>query len=93
MLAKRVARLCNPHGLHLRSWTSLNGLAQSFTSDVRIKKNGVSVDGKTFESLVELARSGTVETGAIEIEALGTDASDAVNAIWELVERGFGEVL
>lgn len=69
-------------------------LAQTFESEVRITREGVTVDGKgtLLTSLTKLAATGSLEFGTIDIEANGDDAEAAVLAIWELVERGFDEL-
>jgi phosphotransferase system HPr (HPr) family protein len=65
-------------GLHLRAATQLVWLAQSFRSDIAVICRGIRANGKSTLELMSLA----AECGeAIDIEAVGSDAGEAVAAL------------
>lgn len=87
--AERQALIVNPLGLHARPAAQLVRLASTFTSDIMFAKDGMEVNGKSIMGVMMLA----AECGSsITIRASGADAEQAVQALLELVARGFGEV-
>ena len=87
-MTERDAVIVNPLGLHARPAAQLVRLASGFTSDVRIEKDGMEVNGKSIMGVMMLA----AECGsAIRIRADGDDAERAVDALCGLVAQGFGE--
>lgn len=82
------ATILNPLGLHARPAAQLVKLANTFTSEIELVKDGVPVNGKSIMGVMILA----AECGsAITIRARGEDEAAAVQAIAELVRSGFGE--
>jgi phosphocarrier protein HPr len=82
------ATIRNRLGLHARPAMAFVDLAMSFASDIRVKKGGQAVDGKSIMQMMMLAATqGTV----LQIEASGADAAAAVAALRELVDRKFDE--
>jgi phosphocarrier protein HPr len=78
----------NKLGLHARPAALFVQLANKFSSDIFVDKNGVEVNGKSIMSVMMLA----VESGSeILIRGVGDDADDAVRALVELVDSRFGE--
>jgi phosphocarrier protein len=63
-------------------------LAAHFKSEIRVMKDGTSVNGKSIMGLLTLVAALGF---SIVIEAEGPDAEDAVKALGELVDNGFGE--
>ena len=63
-------------------------MALQFTSNVRLSKEGQTVNGK---SIIEIATLGAEQGSQLEIEAQGTDARQAVDALVALVQREFDE--
>ena len=63
-------------------------LAGHFKSEVRVLKDGTSVNGKSIMGLLTLVAAAGL---TITIEAEGPDASEAVVALAALVDSGFGE--
>jgi len=62
--------------------------ATKFTSEIMVEKEGESVNGKSIMGLMMLAAShGTILT----VTAEGSDASNALNELEELVNRNFEE--
>ena len=84
---KRV-RLVNATGLHMRPADKFVRVANRFSSDVQIAKDDQFVDGKSILSILTLAADHGAE---LTIVANGSDASQAVTALAELVENGFAE--
>jgi len=81
-------KICNQLGLHLRAAAALAKLAESFESEVLVRKDGTTANGKSVIALVTLnAPLGT----SLEIVAEGPDAEQAVSDLKELVETRFGE--
>jgi phosphocarrier protein len=74
--------------MHARAAVKFVQLASHFRSDVRVIKDGVSVNGKSIMGLLTLVAALGY---SIVIEAEGPDAQDAVNALAALVHDGFGE--
>jgi phosphocarrier protein len=74
--------------MHARAAVKFVQLASHFRSDVRVLKDGVSVNGKSIMGLLTLVAALGY---SIVIEAEGPDAQDAVNALAALVHDGFGE--
>jgi phosphocarrier protein HPr len=76
--------------MHARAAVKFVQLASHFRSDVRVIKDGVSVNGKSIMGLLTLVAALGY---SIVIEAEGPDAEDAVGALAALVDDGFGEVV
>jgi phosphocarrier protein len=78
----------NELGLHLRAAAAFVKVADRFESEVTIVRNGDEANGKSIIALVTLAASrGT----PVRIVADGPDADQAVSALSELIQAGFGE--
>jgi phosphocarrier protein HPr len=78
----------NRLGLHARAAAKFVHLASRFRSQVRVARAGRIVDGKSIMGILLLAAAhGTT----ITITADGVDAADALTALCDLVEGGFGE--
>ena len=84
----RSVRIPNQYGLHARPAAEFVKLAGKFRSNIWVKKDEVEVNGKSIMGVMMLA----AEHGStVSIRASGEDAEDAVKALAELVEGGFGE--
>jgi phosphocarrier protein len=87
---ERQATIVNQEGLHARPAARIVKLASSFAAEIELVKDGVDVNGKSIMGVMMLA----AECGSsITIRAKGPDAEEAVQALAELVESGFGETL
>jgi len=83
--SRRQAVIVDPLGLHMRSAAKVVTLAQSFRSDIRVLAKGHSANGKSLLDLAILA----AECGtALDIEAQGPDAEEAVFALAALIAAG-----
>lgn len=75
-------------GLHARPSVKLTKLAKSFASDVRIAaaEDGPWIDAK---SIVKVMALKIPKDSMLFLQAGGDDATEAVSALVELVERDF----
>jgi len=90
-MPEREVRLVNPLGMHARAAGKLVRLAGQFESTVtitRISRNRMA-DARSILSILEL---GAKEGSALRISAVGSDADDALFAVCELIDAGFGEI-
>ena len=86
---QRTVEIVNAAGMHARPAAELVKLAGRFVADIRLTKDGLEVNGKSIMGVLMLA----AERGSmLEIAAEGADAEDAVDALFDLVARGFDEV-
>jgi len=76
----------NDKGLHTRPSTELVKCAILFESEVFLSSNGQKVSAKSLLGILTLAASKGTK---VEIEAKGTDAKKAVEAIEGLAEKKF----
>ena len=78
----------NKRGLHARASAKFVKLASTFESEIRVTRDGATVDARSIMGLMMLAASLGSE---VEITAQGADAPEALKAILALVEAKFGE--
>ena len=80
--------IVNRLGLHARAASLFVDLANSFACDVLVKKDEQEINGKSIMGILILAAGcGT----SITVTAIGTDAAGAVQALGDLIDRGFDE--
>ena len=85
---RRVATICNQRGLHARAAARFVTTAARFEAEIRVRKNGTEVSGRSIMGLMMLAASpGTV----VELTASGAQAEAAVAALARLIECKFDE--
>ena len=81
-------KIVNTLGLHARPASLFAKVAESFESEITVEKDGLEVDGKSILGLMMLV----AEKGSeLLIRADGPDEEEAIKALKELVENGFGE--
>ena len=84
----RLMTIRNKKGLHARASAKLVQLAASFSSEITVSREGVSVVGTSIMGLLMLAAA----PGSVIIaSAIGPDAAQALDAIEALVKDRFGE--
>ncbi len=88
LVLEKSFTIVNPLGVHARPAAQLVKTANRFESEVWIKKDGQRVNGKSIMGVLMLAAT---QGSTLVIEADGTDASAAVEAIGKLIAEGFGE--
>jgi len=80
--------IVNQLGMHARAAAKFVHLAARFQSHVRVARDAREMDGKSIMGLLLLAAArGTT----IRISADGGDEAEAVAALANLVQTGFGE--
>jgi phosphocarrier protein HPr len=88
VLIQREVQIVNPLGLHARPAALFVKLANTFGADVEVGNDSMMVNGKSIMGVMMLA----AECGStILIKASGDDAAQAVDALAQLVGKGFGE--
>ena len=83
-----TAGICNQRGLHARASAKFVKLASSFDSEIKVTRDGVTVDARSIMGLLMLGAGNGCD---ITIEAEGADADEAITALKELVDRRFDE--
>ncbi len=84
--AKVIIR--NRLGLHARPAMSFVETASNFKSDLTVCRENQKVDGKSIMQMMMLAATKGTE---LLLEAVGPDAREMLDALIDLVDRGFDE--
>jgi len=80
--------ITNKLGLHARASALFVKTSSRFSSDVKLAREGVEVNGKSIMGIMMLAASkGT----SVHLSVDGADETDAFQIIGELITNGFGE--
>ncbi|MBN1823605.1 MAG: HPr family phosphocarrier protein [Endomicrobiales bacterium] len=87
-MQKKVFVIKNKLGLHARPAAILVQMAAKFKSQVKIIKDGQEVDGKSIMGIMTLAAAAGTD---IKIAVAGEDENEAMGALSQLIESGFGE--
>jgi phosphocarrier protein len=88
MTVNRTVDICNARGLHARASAKFVKLASTFDAEVKVSRDGQTVDARSIMGLMMLAAGPGCE---IQIAAEGPEAESAVAALVELVEGRFDE--
>ena len=86
--AIRTVEIVNKRGLHARASAKFVKTASGFDAEVRVSKDGQTVDARSIMGLMMLAAG---IGSSIDIEAEGPDAQAAADALAALVECRFEE--
>jgi phosphocarrier protein len=86
--AARTVEIVNKRGLHARASAKFVKTASGYDAEVRVSKDGQTVDARSIMGLMMLAAGPGC---CIDIEAEGADAEAAVTALVELVAGKFEE--
>ncbi|SVD32175.1 uncharacterized protein METZ01_LOCUS385029 [marine metagenome] len=78
----------NQSGLHARPAAAFVKIANNFSAEITVTKDGDSVNGKSIMGLMTLAAARGTK---LVIQAEGDDAAEAVDAIQSLAEDNFNE--
>ena len=78
----------NKLGIHARPAAMFVKIANRFTCDIFVEKDGEQVNGKSIMGLMMLAAG---PGSKLTIEAKGNDASDAVSELEMLMKNKFNE--
>ena len=85
---ERDVEIVNRAGMHARPAAEFVKLAGSFASQITVAKDDLEVNGKSIMGMLMLAAE---QGSTLRVAARGNDAGDAVDALAELVGRGFEE--
>ncbi len=87
MVEKRVT-VKNKLGLHARAAVKLVNLANRFSSNVRIIKDTMEIDGKSILGILTLAATQGTQ---LLLRVSGEDEAEAIKALVSLINRKFEE--
>jgi phosphocarrier protein HPr len=85
---ERQFEIVNKLGLHARAAAKLVRLANRFSSEIRLEREGLEVNGKSIMGVLMLAAH---RESFVSVSATGPDAHDAVDAIGGLIAEKFEE--
>jgi phosphocarrier protein len=88
MIEKKTFFIRNRLGVHLRTASLIAKEANKFSSNIWLSKDGLEVDAK---SIMGITLLGASFGSQIHVIAQGEDAVEAVEALGQLIESGFGE--
>lgn len=81
-------KILNRFGIHARPAALFVKTASSFSSEISVEKNGMTVSGKSIMGLLTIeGHQGAV----LRVSAKGPDAHEAVEALADLVAKKFFE--
>ena len=86
--ATSTVEIVNKRGLHARASAKFVKAAAAFDAEVRVSKDGQTVDARSIMGLMMLAAG---PGSSIDIEAHGAEAEAAVTALEALVTARFDE--
>ena len=86
--AARTVEIVNKRGLHARASAKFVKLASGFDAEVRVSKDGQTVDARSIMGLMMLAAGPGC---CVEIEAEGPQAYEALEALEALIADRFHE--
>jgi len=88
-MVQKTLHIKNRAGLHTRPAAMLVKLAAKFKSNIQLERDGFEINAKSIVGVMTLA----AEFGStLELEIDGVDEQEAMDAIVELFETGFGEL-
>lgn len=88
-MIQKTLQIKNRAGLHTRPAAMLVKLAAKFKSNILLERDGFEINAKSIVGVMTLA----AEFGSeLELEIDGDDEHEAMEAIVELFETGFGEL-
>jgi phosphocarrier protein HPr len=85
---RRTAAIVNQRGLHARASAKFVKCAAQFDAEVRVSRDGQTVDAQSIMGLMMLAAGLGSE---VEIEAEGQEAEAALDALCALIAARFDE--
>lgn len=84
----RIATIRNRAGLHTRPAAAIVKLAARYKSEFWIEKDGMQINGKSIIGVMTLAAE---QGSTLLLRFDGPDEAEAVEAMTQLFESGFGE--
>jgi phosphocarrier protein HPr len=87
-MPERTVQIVNENGLHARPAAEIVKTASRFASEIVIGREDLEVNAKSIMGVMMLA----AEHGStLRLKAEGADAEQALDALADLIARGFGE--
>ena len=80
--------IINKLGLHARASALFVKTASQFKSEIKVIREGIEVNGKSIMGVMMLAAAKGTE---ILLKITGSDESEALTTLGELIKNGFGE--
>lgn len=80
--------IVNKLGLHARASALFVKTASRFTSEIKLARDGVEVNGKSIMGIMMLAAS---KGSTVRLTTAGADEAEAMQTIGDLITNGFGE--
>ena len=80
--------IVNKLGLHARASALFVRTASQFTSDIKLGRDGVEVNGKSIMGIMMLAAA---KGSVVSLKVEGTDEAEAIKSLGDLINNGFGE--
>jgi phosphocarrier protein len=87
-VVSRIVQVVNRRGLHARAAAKLVNLAEQFSANIDVVRDGQTVSARSIMGLMML---GAGMGSSLELRAEGFDAAEALEAIAGLIEAGFHE--
>lgn len=87
-MPSREVEIVNKLGLHARASAKLTQLASEFQSEIWLSRSGRRVNAKSIMGVMMLAAG---KGSTILVEASGSDAEQALQALQALIADRFGE--
>ena len=84
----RILKITNQRGLHARAAAKFAEIATEFEAEINVTRAGQTVSARSIMGLMML---GAAIGYDVELEASGSDAECAMQALIELIEGKFGE--
>jgi phosphocarrier protein len=78
----------NRAGVHARPAAELVKVAGTYQSEIHVEKDGLQVNGKSIMGVLMLAAA---QGSTLRFTAAGPDSEEALQALTDLVRRGFEE--
>ena len=85
---ERTLQIVNKLGLHARAAAKLVTLAAKYKAEIKVKKDGREVSGKSIMGVMMLAAA---KGSRLTFRAEGIDATELLDAIEQLIARKFDE--
>ena len=87
-MIEKYVTIINKLGLHARAAAKLIGVTGKFGCDIKITKDGKTVDAKSIMAIMMLAASQGTD---LIIQTDGDDESAAMDAVIEIIDNRFDE--
>lgn len=84
----RKLEICNERGLHARASARFVKTCEKYDAEVTVEKGEYSVGGTSIMGLMMLAAS---KGCSVQVSATGPQATEALDALEDLVAQRFGE--